>query len=123
MPVQLRRRDVERLELGVEDEGVGVVIIIMNHHLSIKKLSGSILSFDNWSSPWEFENYISQNIIDPEVEILFKKIWSKAMEPENWNYSDLNIGTQKTIIILKDNFELDENTAHQIARAAAYQWK
>ncbi len=90
---------------------------------SINKISNTILSFDNWSNPWEFEEFVLNKIENTNDQMLFKTIWTKSILFENWNYSDLNIGILKTIKILKDEFNLNELVSKQIATAASYQWK
>jgi hypothetical protein len=86
-------------------------------------LSAIILSFKSWNKPWQFEEYVLQNIKDLNEILFFKEIWSQAIEFENWNSSDLSIGIQTTTLMLEKKFELDNNVAFQIAKAASYNWK
>lgn len=90
---------------------------------SVEKISKIILSFKNLNEPWKFEAFVLQNELDERDLIKFKEIWAKAIEFENWNYSDLKIGKNKTIEVLKRKFNLEESIATKIADAASYQWK
>lgn len=89
----------------------------------MKKITETILLFKSWDAPWEFEVFVLQSRLDEKNLIKFKEIWAKAIEFENWNYSDLKIGKNKTIEVLKKEFNLEENIATKIADAASYQWK
>jgi len=88
-----------------------------------RNLPEIILSFKNWSNPWEFEEYVLQNANDVNEILFFKVIWSHALKFENWNFSDLSIGIQTTISMLEKKFELGYNIAQQVAKAASYNWK
>ena len=87
------------------------------------KISQTILSYANSARQISFEKYMRDNITDPNELELFKNIWTTAINFENWNYSDLQIGYKKTTEILKDKYKLDESVCRQLASEAAYQWK
>ena len=53
----------------------------------------------------------------------FVEIWNKILELKNWNYSDISVGFEKALNILKTEFNIDEKAAKIIANKAAYEWK
>ena len=91
---------------------------------TMKDLQSTILSFDNWTRPWMFYEFISydKELSSTDLE-LFKEIWTKASDFELWNFSDLTLGCKAAHKCIKDNFSLTDETVAKIVRAISYQWK
>ncbi len=94
----------------------------MSEEASIRNLSETILSFNNWNRPYDFETYVMERSTDKDNEV-FKKIWATALDVENWKTGTLKEGSDKAISLLQEHYKLDLKVAEQIANAAAYQWK
>ena len=95
-----------------------------NRRSPMKDLQSTILSFDNWTQPWTFYEFISSDkeLMLTDLE-LFKEIWTNANDFELWNFSDLTLGCKASHKFIKDNFSLTNETVAKIVRAISYQWK
>jgi hypothetical protein len=90
----------------------------------MEDLQTAILSFDNWTEPWTFYEFISSSreITLTDLE-LFHEIWTKASDFNLWNFKDLALGCKTSYQFIQDNYHLTEETANKIVRAISYQWK
>jgi|GEM_PF-1881797 len=95
----------------------------MSEEASIRNLSETILSFNNWNRPQDFEAYVLERTTDIKEKEVFKKIWATAIDFDNWNTGSLNDGSDKAIALIEQRYQLDEKVSKQIANAAAFQWK
>lgn len=95
----------------------------MNESESIRKISKVIIDFNNSKNHFGFEEYILKNLNEENDKKYFIEIWNRALEFKNWNYSELSIGFEKTLNILKAEYGINEKTAEIIANKAAYEWK
>jgi hypothetical protein len=89
----------------------------------INNISEVIISYQNSSKQFGFENFVLEKLNESKEIKLFRDIWSTTISFENWNYEDLEIGFNKTVEILKSKYGLDERVSIQLANAAAYEWK
>ncbi len=56
----------------------------------METLEEKILNFENWSQPWTFYKFVSNDKTLKESELnLFNEIWTKAGGFELWNKCDL----------------------------------
>jgi hypothetical protein len=90
----------------------------------MKTLEDKILSFNNWSKPWTFHEFVSSDktLTDSEL-ILFNEIWTKAGDFEWWNNSDLILGCKASHTFISKNYKLKDATIDNVVRALSYQWK
>lgn len=90
----------------------------------MKDLEKVILTFNNWSYPWEFQEYVlnSKQLSNNDKE-LFKDIWLKAGDIEIWNHSDLVLGSKACHQYIKDHYDLSDNAIGSITRALSYSWR
>lgn len=90
----------------------------------MKTLEDKILSFDNWTQPWTFHEFVSSDktLTEPELS-LFNEIWTKAGDFELWYYSDLILGCKASQRFISENYNLKDTTIANIVRALSYQWK
>lgn len=87
-------------------------------------LDAAILSFNNWSQPWGFYDYLlgSEMLLAKDKQ-LFLYIWTAALDKENWMDSDLTLGCKKAHHKIKVQFMLTDSAIDSVVRAASYQWK
>lgn len=90
----------------------------------MKTLEDKILSFDNWTNPWTFHEFISNDktLTEPELS-LFYEIWTKAGNFALWNNSDLNLDCKASQTFISKNYNLKDTTIANIVQALSYQWK
>ena len=90
----------------------------------MKALELAILSYNQWSAPWRFYDYIIQHqtIMDKD-KVLFKNLWAGACSFELWNDPFLNNGCENAGAFLRDTSELSEAAVDSIVRAISYEWK
>ena len=69
-----------------------------------------------------FKRHVLEKL-DENNQKRFLEIWQRTLSFENWNYTDLNIGFEKTVHLLKTEFQLNEEAAHALASKASYEWK
>ena len=81
------------------------------------------MNFDNLENQFHFKKYVLDNLSDEDDKKYFTEIVKRAWEFENWNYGNLSIGFEKTLTILKSDFDMNEKAAKVIANLAAYDWK
>lgn len=94
----------------------------MNHF--IKKLEDRIVSFDNWSQPWTFYEFVSNDETLTELEInLFNEIWRTAGDFKFWNNSDLILGCKASQMFIAKQYDLTDKSITNIIRALSYQWE
>ena len=61
----------------------------------METLDNKIVSFQNWSLPWTFYDFIISDKTLNESELnLFKEIWNTASDFELWNERDLTLGCE-----------------------------
>jgi len=90
----------------------------------MKTLEDKILSFENWTQPWKFHEFVTNDKTLTEVELsLFNEIWTKAGDFELWNNSDLILGCKASQTFISENYNLKDATIANIVRALSYQWK
>ena len=89
-------------------------ILNMDKSGSVKKISKLVIDFDNLKNHFGFVDYILENLNEENDKMYFVK---------NWNYSDISVGFEKALNILKTEFNIDEKAAKIIANKAAYEWK
>jgi hypothetical protein len=90
----------------------------------MKTLEDKILSFDNWSQPWTFNEFVSNDHTLSESELkLFNEIWTKAGDSELWNSADLILCCKASQIFIAENYDLTDKAIANIVRALTYQWK
>ncbi|MCA6437617.1 MAG: hypothetical protein IM600_17185 [Bacteroidetes bacterium] len=90
----------------------------------MKDLEKVILSFNNWSYPWKFQEFVltSDKLSESDKEI-FKDIWLKAGDIEIWNDCDLILACKACHFYIKNNYELSDNVVGLITRALSYSWR
>jgi hypothetical protein len=93
--------------------------ILIREMSDLKNISKAILESEN-EIFFEKDVLIKLNHSDKE---LFLEIWKRTLVFENWNYSSLTIGFEKTLNMLKTEFQLDDNISRILANKAAYEWK
>jgi len=87
-------------------------------------LENVILSFDQWSCPWTFYEFVLKNpLLDENSKLLFEKIWKEAGDFELWNYSDLVLSCKISQNFIRKNYNLDEEATAYIVRGLSYQWR
>lgn len=87
-------------------------------------LQNKILSFNNWSQPWTFHEFVSGDKTLPETDLhVFNEIWTKAGDAEFWNNADLILCCKASQLFITQNYDLTERAVANIVRALAYQWK
>lgn len=91
----------------------------MNQKETIITISKAILESKN---ELFFERHVLEKL-DENHQKQFLEIWKRTLGFENWNYKDLSIGFEKTIHLLKTEFELNDEVAHVVANKASYEWK
>ena len=91
----------------------------MNQKEIITTISTAILESKNEVL---FERHVLKKL-DENHQKHFLEIWKRTLDFENWNYEDLSIGLEKTVHLLKTDFELNEEVAHVLANKASYEWK
>lgn len=90
----------------------------------MKPLDTLILSFNNWSSPWTFYDFIyNSSALGEKDKELFQTIWTAALENENWLQFDLITGCKNAQSRLSSNFELCNEAILSVVRAASFEWK
>ncbi|MEO5911761.1 MAG: hypothetical protein ABIP95_12800 [Pelobium sp.] len=90
----------------------------------MKMLENKILSFENWSRPWTFHDFVMEDKTLTKNELnLFSEIWIKASDFELWNESDLILGSKASEKVIKKNYYLTTQAIANIVRAISYQWK
>ena len=83
-----------------------------------------ILSFDQWSYPWTFYEFVLNNpLLDKDSKLLFEKIWKEAGKFELWNYCDLVLGCKCCQQFIRENYELDEKAIANVVRSLSYEWR
>lgn len=95
----------------------------MNNNDSLKNISQAILDFSETNEIVGFEKYVLDTLKDSNDVELFNSIWSTTIDFDNWNYSNLQIGFDKTMEILKTKYNLDEQVRIFLTNRAAYEWK
>lgn len=95
----------------------------MNNNDSLKNISQAILDFSKTNEIVGFEKYVLDTLKDSKEIELFNSIWSTTIDFENWNHSNLQIGFDKTMEILKTKYNLDEQVRIFLTNRAAYEWK
>lgn len=95
----------------------------MNNNDSLKNISQAILDFSETNEIVGFEKYVLDTLKDSNDVELFNSIWSTTIDFENWNHSNLQIGFDKTMEILKTKYNLDEQVRIFLTNRAAYEWK
>ena len=98
-------------------------ILNMDKSESVKKISKLVIDFDNLKNHFGFVDYILENLNEENDKMYFVEIWNKILELKNWNYSDISVGFEKALNILKTEFNIDEKAAKIIANKEAYEWK
>lgn len=92
--------------------------------LTSNNLQHIILEFKNWSEPFNFFEFV---LTHPKLvnadELHFRSIWEAAVNPDNWNYSDLNICCQIAQDKLTNFCALNNHAIAAIVRAASYDWR
>lgn len=91
----------------------------MNQKGIITTISKAILESKN---ELFFERQILEKLDENDQEY-FLEIWQRTLAFENWNYKDLSIGFEKTVHLIKTEFQLNEEVAHVLANKASYEWK
>ena len=90
----------------------------------MKALEKKILDFDNWTQPWTFHEYVSNDSTLPESELsLFMEIWIKAGDFELWNNTDLILGCKTSHTFIAKRYNLSDKAIANIVRALSYDWK
>ena len=90
----------------------------------MKTLEDKILSFNNWSSPWTFYDFVCDEKTLSASEVnLFNEIWTKAGKFELWNDSDLALCSKASQAFILKEYNLKDEVAVNIAKALSYQWK
>ncbi|MGJ1286437.1 hypothetical protein ACR79P_21770 [Sphingobacterium spiritivorum] len=90
----------------------------------MKNLEDKIISFDDWSQPWTFHGFVSDNKILSTDEVnLFNKIWKEAGDAELWKYSDLTLGCKASHTYIEKHYVLADKAIANIVRALSYEWK
>lgn len=90
----------------------------------METLEEKILTFDNWTQPWKFHEFVSRDNTLTELELsLFNEIWTKAGDFELWNNSDFILGCKASETFILENYNLKDATIAYIVRALSYQWK
>ncbi len=95
----------------------------MNNNDSLKNISQAILDFSETNEIVGFEKYVLDTLKDSNDVELFNSIWSTTIDFENWNHSNLQIGFDKTMEILKTKYNLNEQVRIFLTNRAAYEWK
>ena len=91
----------------------------MNQKEIITTISKVILESQN---ELFFERHVLEKL-DEHHQKYFHEIWQRTLGFENWNHKDLSIGFEKTVLLLKTEFKLNEEVAHVLASKASYEWK
>jgi len=90
----------------------------------METLEDKILNFENWSQPWTFYEFVSNDETLKESELsLFSEIWTKAGDFELWNNSDLILGCKASHSFISKHYSLTDKAIANIVRALSYQWK
>jgi hypothetical protein len=89
----------------------------------LKNISKIILDFSASKKILGFEKYVRDNLHDSKEVELFNDIWSTTINFDNWNHSNIQIGYDKTMEILKSKYNLEENICKYLVSRAAYEWK
>ena len=90
----------------------------------MKTLEDKILSFANWTQPWKFYEFVTNDKILTDTEInLFNEIWKKAGDFELWNNCDLILGYKASQTFIAKHYNLTDESIANIVRALSYQWK
>ena len=90
----------------------------------METLENKIISFQNWSLPWTFYDFIISDKTLNESELnLFKEIWNTASDFELWNERDLTLGCEASRKYVTKNYNLSDIAVANIIRAISYQWK
>ncbi|WP_306349730.1 hypothetical protein [Flavobacterium sp. '19STA2R22 D10 B1'] len=90
----------------------------------MKTLEQIITTFNNWSQPWTFQEYIITNPeLDDEKKSIFNEIWTKAGSDDIWKFSDLILGCKASQNFIRNHYELKEDAIANIVRALSYQWE
>lgn len=90
---------------------------------SLRNISKVILDFSNTKEIFGFEKYVLDKLKDPKEAELFNEIWSTTVNFDNWNHTNLQVGFDKTMEILKSKYKLDEQISRFLTNRAAYEWK
>ena len=87
-------------------------------------LENIILSFDQWSNPWTFYEFVSNNpLLDENSKSLFEKIWKEAGDFELWNDADLVLACKSSQVFIRKSYNLNEEATACIVRGLSYQWR
>lgn len=90
----------------------------------VTTLEDKILSFDNWTRPWTFHEFISSDkTLTPQELKLFNEIWTRAGRFELWNNSDLVLCTKVSQAFILEEYNIADKATAIIVRALSYQWK
>ncbi len=90
----------------------------------MNSLETEILTFNNWSQPWTFVNYISESeTLSDSDKLYFQQVWKTALDNSTWIDADLSSCSELTIDRLKTLFPLNEEAIKALVRAASYDWK
>ena len=96
--------------------------IVVYH--TMEHLETVILSFDNWSLPWIFHDFVYNSLsLNQKDKEAFQTIWSTALNKDNWLQHDLATGCKTAQNRLNSAFNLRSDVILIIVRAASYQWK
>jgi len=95
----------------------------MNDKDSLKNISQAILDFSKTKEIVGFEKYVLDKLDDSKEAELFNNIWLTTIDFDNWNHSNLQVGFDKTMEILKSKYNLDDQVCRFLTNRAAYEWK
>lgn len=90
----------------------------------MKQLEIAITSFDNWSQPWTFHDFIlkKEKIAENEKES-FISMWALANESTNWQEKNFELCFKLIHDKLKELYGLNDAAISNVIRAASYEWR
>ena len=90
----------------------------------MKTLDDVILSFDDWTHPWTFNEFvINSTSLTAQDKSYFNQIWTAAVDSHNWKNADLGLCSEIARNRLIKEFSIVDKVTENIVRAAAYQWR
>jgi hypothetical protein len=90
----------------------------------MKNLEDTILTFENWSQPWNFrETILKSSELTDEESTIFDQLWDKVSGLEFWRDYDLVLSCKASHSFIRENYELSDEAIAKIVRALSYNYR